>query len=230
MTVYVVGGIKGGTGKTTLATNLAVMLSYVGRDVLFVDADDQESGTMFNNWRSERLGDDMGYTAVQMTGLSIRAQVRALAPKYDDIIIDVGGRDTESQRASLTLADVALFPFSPTSLSVWTVEALGRMLREVMAFNTSMKAYAFINHGVHIGKDNEEAAAVLQSYDDLTFLATSLGNRKAFSNAAAVGLSVIEITPFDKKAIAEIDALFKAVTGFDSPSAEIEQAIRKGAA
>ena len=38
--IYTLGGIKGGTGKTTIATNLAIMLSRAGRDVLLVDADD----------------------------------------------------------------------------------------------------------------------------------------------------------------------------------------------
>ena len=41
--IFTTGGIKGGSGKTTLATNLAVYLSSKGRDVLFVDADDQGS-------------------------------------------------------------------------------------------------------------------------------------------------------------------------------------------
>ena len=47
--VYTVGGIKGGSGKTTIATNLAVMLHNKGRDVLFVDADDQETATDFTH-------------------------------------------------------------------------------------------------------------------------------------------------------------------------------------
>ena len=38
MAITVVGGIKGGSGKSTVATNLAVMLAASGRDVLLVDA------------------------------------------------------------------------------------------------------------------------------------------------------------------------------------------------
>ena len=46
--IYMIGGIKGGSGKTTVATNLTVWLSSQGRDVLLVDADDQETATDFH--------------------------------------------------------------------------------------------------------------------------------------------------------------------------------------
>ncbi len=45
--IIVIGGIKGGSGKTTVATNLAVMRSGKGNDVLLIDADDQETSTDF---------------------------------------------------------------------------------------------------------------------------------------------------------------------------------------
>jgi chromosome partitioning protein len=41
--IVIAGGIKGGGGKTTVATNLAIIWATQGRDVLLVDADDQET-------------------------------------------------------------------------------------------------------------------------------------------------------------------------------------------
>src|SRR6476619_2679981 len=49
--ITVVGGTKGGSGKSTVATNLAIMLAAAGQDVLLVDADDQETSTDFTNLR-----------------------------------------------------------------------------------------------------------------------------------------------------------------------------------
>ena len=51
--ITVVGGTKGGSGKSTVATNLAVMLATAGRDVLLVDADDQETSSDFTAMRNE---------------------------------------------------------------------------------------------------------------------------------------------------------------------------------
>ena len=52
MAIYTIGGIKGGSGKTTVATNLTVLLAADGRDVLLVDADDQETASDFTVWRN----------------------------------------------------------------------------------------------------------------------------------------------------------------------------------
>jgi len=51
--IIVISGIKGGSSGTTVATNLAVMRSSYGKDVLLVDADDQETSTDFTILRNE---------------------------------------------------------------------------------------------------------------------------------------------------------------------------------
>jgi chromosome partitioning protein len=66
--IFTVGGIKGGTGKTTISTNLAVWLLKKGADVLLVDADEQESASDFTAWRDETHKGASGYTLVQLTG------------------------------------------------------------------------------------------------------------------------------------------------------------------
>ena len=64
--IVVCGGIKGGSGKTTVAINLAVIRALDGYDVLLVDADDQETATDFTRQRNERTGDQAGYTSTQL--------------------------------------------------------------------------------------------------------------------------------------------------------------------
>jgi chromosome partitioning protein len=68
--IITIGGIKGGTGKTTIATTLAVMLSKKGRDVLLVDADDQGTATDFTNYREQTLGAS-GYTMWLSTPVAV---------------------------------------------------------------------------------------------------------------------------------------------------------------
>ena len=66
--ILTVGGIKGGSGKTTVATHLAVLGAAAGRDVLLVDADDQATATDFTALRNEALPAGAGYTSVVLAG------------------------------------------------------------------------------------------------------------------------------------------------------------------
>ena len=216
--IVVAGGIKGGSGKTTVATNLAVIRAAQGRDVLLVDADDQETATDFTVLRNERLPGGAGYTGIKLTGPAVRTETLRLAKKYDDIVIDTGGRDTTSQRAALAVADVLLVPFVPRSFDVWTLEKVSSLVAEMRAANPSLLAYTFINRADPRGQDNDGAAEVIRDTETLAFIDAPLGSRKAFSNAAAQGLAVTEIKPQDAKATEEMLILLGYVFGIKAPS------------
>ena len=220
--IIVVGGIKGGSGKTTVATNLAVIRSTEGHDVLLIDADDQETSTDFTIIRNERRPDGAGYTSIKLTGPAVRTETLRLAGKYEDIIIDTGGRDTTSQRAALTVADFLLVPFVPRSFDVWTLERVSSLVGEMQAANSDLQACTFINRADPRGQDNDEAAEVLRETEMLSFIETPLGARKAFSNAAAAGLAVTEIRPQDVKATEEMMMLYRYI--FDTKT----ESARKG--
>jgi chromosome partitioning protein len=209
--IIVVGGIKGGSGKTTVATNLAVMRSAEGHDVLLIDADDQETSTDFTIIRNERRPEGAGYTSIKLTGAAVRTETLRLANKYEDIIIDTGGRDTTSQRAALTVADALLVPFVPRSFDVWTIEKVSGLVGEMQTANANLQAYTFINRADPRGQDNDDAAEVLKEIETLSFIETPLGARKAFGNAAAGGLAVTELKPQDPKATEEFLMLYRYI-------------------
>lgn len=216
--IIVVGGIKGGSGKTTVATNLVIMRAAARRDVLLIDADDQETAADFTTLRNERMDGQAGYTSIKLTGPAVRNQTLRLADKYQDIIIDTGGRDTTSQRAALSVADVLLVPFVPRSFDVWTLEKVGQLVAEMQPANPKLKAYTFLNRADARGQDNDEAAEVLRDTDSLCFIGVALGTRKAFSNAAAQGLAVSELKPPDPKANDEIEMLYRYVFDINKTS------------
>jgi chromosome partitioning protein len=210
--IYTVGGIKGGSGKTTIATNLAVMLFRQNRDVLFVDADDQETATDFTHWRNETLAEGAGYTAIQLANNAVRTEILKLKDKYDDIVIDTGGRDTTSQRAAMTVSDVYIAPFIPRSFDMWTLEKVVRLIDEMRLVNPQLKAYAVLNKTDARGSDNVEAKDFLNESQSITLVEANLGHRKSFANAASKGLGVIELKPADDKAIKEFTELFDTLT------------------
>ncbi len=207
--IYTVGGIKGGSGKTTIACNLTVMLADAGRDVLLVDADEQATATDFTVWRNERTNNQAGYTAIQLHGNSVRIQVLKLSPKYSDIVIDTGGRDTDSQRAALSVSNVYLVPFVPASFDIWTQEKVIRLVKEILCINPDLRAYSFLNRSFAKGSDNSDAREILRESEHLKHIDTPIANRKVFSNASAMGMAVHEFKPVDSKAVAEMTALYQ---------------------
>src|SRR5688500_8067277 len=105
--IITTGGTKGGTGKSLIATNLAVMRALAGDKVLLIDADDQCTASEWVEHR-EALGIETPWTTIKLTGTSVRTQVLKLKEHYDHIIIDTGGRDTDSQRAALSITDILI--------------------------------------------------------------------------------------------------------------------------
>ena len=206
--IIVVGGVKGGSGKTTIATNLAVLRSESGKKVLLVDADEQRSTSTFANQR-DVLGIETKWSTIQLAGKTVNSQVLRLKPNYDDIIIDAGGRDTTSQRSALTVADIYLVPFKPRSYDVWTIGDVKTIIREMRVANPKLQAYAFINQADPKGSDNNEALSIIEECDEFKCLPITIGNRKTFGNSSSDGLGVTEVKKQDTKAVQEMRSLYE---------------------
>ena len=212
--ILAVGNVKGGVGKTTLAVNLTIALARDNRDVLLIDGDEQGTALGFTELRTSGKGKP-GYTAVALQGAHIRTQVRQLASKYSDIVIDVGGRDTGSLRAALTVADVVLIPVKPRSFDLWGVDQTADLVKEALEINDRLRAIAVINEADPQGKDNQTACDVLREVQGTELAPVLIVRRKAFPNAASAGLSVLEYNG-DHKASDELkqlaDFLFRLQT------------------
>lgn len=209
--IIVTGGIKGGSGKTTIATHLAILLAQKGSDVLLIDADDQETSFDFSSLRTSLNEGLVEYTCVKLTGKSIRSEILKMKNKYTDIIIDAGGRDTMNQRAALSVADILLVPFVPRSFDLWTLENVSEVVSEIKQINPTLKAFAFLNRADAKGLDNEGAQDIIRENENLMVIPVVICNRKAFGNASAEGKAVNELKSTDKKAVLEIQDLYDKI-------------------
>lgn len=211
--IIAIGNTKGGVGKTTLAVQIAIARALAGREVWLIDGDRQGTATAAIAARAEAEKQPGIACAQYSDGPTLRAQVQQQAGKWDDIIIDVGGRDSTALRAALVLADVLLVPFAPRSYDVWALEDMAGLVDEARSVRDGLKAYAVMNQadpGEH-STDNADAAAAVADVSQFIYLPTPIRRRKAFSNASGAGLAVSELSPKDAKAAAEITALVNTV-------------------
>lgn len=213
MTIVAIVGEKGGTGKSVIATNIAAMRAAAGRDVLLVDTDTQGSAS---GWQAVRTSNASlsKVHCISKFGKTVSAEVRDLAQRYDDVIVDAGGRDSVEMRAALLVAEVAVLPFQPSQFDLWTVQKMHELLEQGAAFNTSLRALAVINQAetnIHIS-DYRDATDLIADCPGIDLLTQPIRKRVAFKRATAVGMSVQE---FDKdpnsKAVWEIKKLYDAI-------------------
>lgn len=210
--IVLIGGEKGGTGKTTLATNLAARRAAAGADVLLVDTDKQGSASHWTAVREER--DDVPRIAcVQVFGKSVTGQVRDLAERYDDVIVDAGGRDSTELRAAMVVADRLFVPLQASQFDVWTLERMDELVEQAGAINTALTAWIAINRASPHPQVTEadEAQELLADFEFMRFCGVVLHDRIAFRRAASDGIGVFEADAPDTKACAEVESLYETV-------------------
>ncbi|MGN1149266.1 MAG: AAA family ATPase [Sutterella sp.] len=210
--IVAVASTKGGTGKTTTAVQLALYRKLVdGRDVWLVDGDEQESSATAISIRSDSEVEPPLPCSAYSDGRQLITQVRAQKDKWSDVIIDVGGRATDTLRAALMVCDVLLVPVQPRSYDIWALAKLQKIIETARTLGATFRPLVFLSCADAQGGDNQEAADAMKAYPELHFIDSAVVRRKAISVASSSGISVFEARPKDAKACAEIEALAKAV-------------------
>jgi len=204
--IILIGGEKGGAGKSCLAQNLAVYLQKKNRDVLLLDADPQGTTT---DWIKERdENEDLkNIPSVQASG-NIRQVLKDLSKRYEDIIIDAGGQDSEALRSAMTIATHMLLPFRPKRRDLKTLDHMEQVLKLARTVNPDLIARAIITQCPTLPSqvqrilDAKDACASfgIKALDHITT------NRNVYDDADENGLSVFEVTS-DHKAKAEIEGI-----------------------
>lgn len=207
--IVLIGGEKGGTGKTTVATNLVVERANEISDVLLIDADSQMTASYWCSIR-EQKGIVPRISNIQKYGTTLKVEAKALSKKYQDIIIDTGGRDTPELRAGLLVADVFVAPLRPSQFDLWTLNKINNLVEEVLSINETLRSYVLVNQCSTNPsvKELQEARELIKDFKFLTLMNVALCERIAFRKAAICGKSVAECLHDDSKAIAELRAVY----------------------
>ena len=123
----------------------------------------------------------------------------------------MGGRDTDTQRAVLSIADLLLLPLQPRSVDVWTLKRVSALIGEISNINPDLKCKGFVNRAFANSTDNDDTMTAISEANNIELIPLKIGDRKAFSNSFGTGLVVSEIKPRADKAIEELQALYNAL-------------------
>lgn len=209
--ILLLGGEKGGTGKSTVAVNLAVWLANEGVDVIVLDTDPQMTASRFVDRRNAIEGAPKVHCAEKHE--NVYDTVRDLANRYDQVIVDAGGRDSEELRTALVAADVVYCPLKASQPDIETSVHMNQLVKLARGMNPRLKAKLIISMGptnpvIHEAAD---ATAILQDLPEFSLSSVVLGDRKVYRDAMTEGRGVIEMS--NDKAKAEIEALAREIYG-----------------
>jgi len=211
--ILTLGHTKGGVGKSTLALNIAIERLRAGVDTLLVDGDPRQTSiSKAVGIRAETATMPAVPCIVLDDARSLRQQIGLLKSKYQDIVIDVGGKDSNALRAALTVTDILLLPVAPESVDIWAIDDIIELVAEARALR-DFHVMAVLNRAKPVGRDNTDTLDVIREYTELELVPGTIGNRGIFSSAFGRGQSVAEYKPVNRKAADELATLIRAIYG-----------------
>lgn len=213
---------KGGTGKTTIATSLAVAAVAAGYSTAIIDIDPQANAA---NWRERRAaeGDPAVFDKSVMRLPQQLAECRAAGADF--VFIDTAGKASSDAVAAAKLADLVLIPAHHQSFDIETLAAV----RQVLDAAQNPPA-AVVMNGIHPSAKGpvEKVRDWFGEDYGLAVAPAFLTHRAAYADAPTTGQAAQEIDPTGKAA-QEIQTLFAFVLDSTKANSRISTT-SKGAA
>lgn len=213
--IIAVGHTKGGVGKSTIAVQLATYLKTMSNSekVWVIDTDPQKSCSKSLIERNSSETYSPISCATYSDSKELFQQVKTNLHMWEHVVIDIGGRDSNTFRAALLLADLLLIPIVPRTYDLEALSDLYSILEGAWGIGSEAQAKIFLNCADIQGSANTEAFEYIKQFQNIEILNTIVHRRKAIGLASADGLSVFETSPIDQKSCIEIENLVKEVIG-----------------
>lgn len=185
---------KGGVGKSTIATNLAVEMHA---DLL--DLDTQNSSIGFSMLGPKRNIQFIRGQNIQKSDLSFLDVYKG--SKEKNLIIDSGGYDSDIVRLLLINSDLIITPVAVSQVELMGLQNFDKVIHAAKDVSDNINAYVLFNRVTRFQKNDLLLFRdyILKDINDYKILDTQLGDRKAYKDAFAAGVSVCEL---NKKSLA----------------------------
>ena len=200
---------KGGTGKTTLAVNLAAGLHRRGTTVL-LDADPQGSAT---NWARVGGADGDLPPVCGLVAAEVGSAIGDAAGSYRYVLVDCPPHlQSDTLRRVVEWVDLVLIPVQPSPLDLWASVDMAAAVVGTRVRNPRLRAYMVLNQ---LDSRNALSGAMHQALAefDVPALANGLTRRAAFRSAALEGRSVYGLGSRGASAVRDLEAIIKEITG-----------------
>lgn len=193
--ITVIGNMKGGTGKSTVAFNLAVWLSHQGKSLRLFDLDPQQTLADVIEVRTEEEYEPALPGAEHQAGLASVKDNKDV----DHIIIDVSMSDQNALKEALQICDRVVIPVAPSQADIWSTQRFLKLIKTTCE-TKKPEVLAVINRAdthplVIETQESEEALDFLPGVERIN---TRLHNRTAYRRSFSEGLAVFELNPSGK--------------------------------
>jgi chromosome partitioning protein len=178
---------KGGSGKTTIATNLASVWHSGGRDVLLLDADPQLTSL---DWSD--TGDTDGVPVVHLGDSSLEDDLPRVGQSFELVVIDGAPRMGSLTASAVRMSDLVVIPVQPTAADIWSAETVVNVCE-----SHAVPAVIVLSRAVVGTREASEATEALESFG-LPVLEGRTSQRIAYSRALGRGKSVLEFSGGEK--------------------------------
>ena len=200
MSIISVLNPKGGSGKTTICTNLARSLHDRGYSVLLVDSDPQGSA---RDWHAANEGNPIELVALDRPN-NVKTLI-SMSANYDYVVIDGAAKLEDMIAACIKVSDLVLIPVQPSPYDIWAASDLVDFIKARQEVTDGLPNASFvisrIVEGTRLGSDVRK---VLDEYG-LPVCNTAITQRQVYPQSASEGTTVYDAD--NLKAIAETTAL-----------------------